>query len=565
MTLVAVTLALVALNAWWYTSQRRGFALFNDEAGYTTFAIDQARALQQSGVHALVTAVEQQSVHGPLVPLVTVPFELVFGANIGNGFAVVLVFYALLVAATYALGRRLMSDWFAALAAIVVATAPEILTFTRMYYFAVPAAAAFTAAAWAFLRSDRLDRTGWAVAGGALLGIGLLTRTLVLALAPGLLLAALVHAIGAGDDVTRRLRNLCGAAAAMVAVAATWYARNLGDAVAYLRGTRFRPPGSDADPYHAVAVLRELRLAVDTTYLPVAAVLGIVVLAAAAVTLRRRRPPPTANSRRDWWRVLASPGAFLGLALVEAVVVFLVSDTTEGKWLVVLPLVVVLALATMARLPRLWQVAASAVLVVLCVFNVLMMSAVPGLGTPRGIDVASMGPLTVTDGRQFLQQHFPSTVAGAPGHLPATLRRVNATAREVTDRIRRATAGVGQRPVVFAAQPQSAFLNVNDILLADRLLEDHASVLGGAVDLAPAASVAAYCARLDNPKFGLPNVVLTHRPTTLHDQRAARVPSPPESRLAALGFRVLQVVNGPDGPTSVWFRSQAAAPRRCPG
>ena len=193
---IVVVVAMVGLNLWWYWAYRRGFPRQIDESGYTAFALAQSQALHRSGLSGLLHTVEtQQTVFGPLVPFLTVPLELVAGQRIGNGYVVILAFYALLVFATYDLARRLVSPGLAALAAVIVATAPEVLTFARAYYFAVPAAALLAAAVACFLRSDGLTRRGWALAGGFILGLALLSRTQMLAAVPCVFAAAFVLAV----------------------------------------------------------------------------------------------------------------------------------------------------------------------------------------------------------------------------------------------------------------------------------------------------------------------------------------------------------------------------------
>lgn len=225
-SVLAGALLLAAFNAWWYTSHRRGLPLFIDESGYTAYALDHLRALEHDGLRGLVKSVENRSVQAPLVPLLTVPALRVLGEGIGAGFAVVAAFYALLIVGSYAVARRLLDPWPSALVALVVATTPYVVTFSRMYYFAVPAAAFFMVAIWCFLRSDALARPAWAVGGGAALGLAVLTRTMVLSLVVGILGAILVQAVARGDGLRRRLLTLGAATAVTVAVAATWYAKN---------------------------------------------------------------------------------------------------------------------------------------------------------------------------------------------------------------------------------------------------------------------------------------------------------------------------------------------------
>jgi 4-amino-4-deoxy-L-arabinose transferase-like glycosyltransferase len=571
---IVAVVAMLGLNLWWYGAYRRGFPLHIDESGYTAFALAQFQALQRSGLSGLLHSVEtQQTVFGPLVPFLTVPLEVVAGQRIGNGYLVILAFYVLLVLATYDLARRIVSPGLAALAAVVVATAPEVLTFARAYYFAVPAAALLAAAVACFLRSEGLTRTPWALAGGLMLGLALLSRTQMLAAVPCVLAAAFVPAVIITDrDRARRLANLAGAAVVATGVAATWYGRNFGDAVGYLRGTRFRTGTPTPDAYHLAPLLRFVGQIVDTTQLPVAVILlGVAALAVAQGWRRTVSGGATPRHERRAWlrRPDDADRCFLLLVVAALIVVFATSELISGAypigvWLLVLPILVPLAMVGLASLSGRLRRSLAALLAVLAVFNVVMVSGfAPGLAEVRTVGAGSLGPLVVTDGRQFVQQlwaHFP---AGPPGKLPDSFRRLPSLQHSLTAWLLRYAAGQGQQPVVFVAGGESRFLNINDLALADRLLERHGLLITGRVDVPAAASLGRYCPWLDDPRLGLPNFVTIHRDTKLASVRPGR-PSPAEARVEAFGFRIIRVVELPDGPTRIYWRSQGSVPKRCP-
>jgi 4-amino-4-deoxy-L-arabinose transferase-like glycosyltransferase len=572
---VAVVVAMVALNVWWYWTYRRGFPLHVDESGYTAFALAQAQAFHRSGLSGLLHSVEtQQTVFGPLIPFLTVPLEVVAGQGIGNGFLVILAFYALLVFVTYDLARRLVSARLAALAAVIVATAPEVLTYARAYYFALPAAALLAAAMACFLRSEGLTRRGWALAGGFMLGLSLLSRTQMLAAVPCVLAAAFVQAVFVtGRDRRRRITNLLGAALVAVGVAATWYGRNFGDAVAYLRGTRFRTSIPTPDKYHLTPLLRFVVQIVDTTQLPV----GIVLIGATAlaVTQAWRRHGLRGTSKRhargEWFRHPPNAdAAFLTMVSVALIVVFATSELLSGVypvgvWLLVVPILVPLAMVGLASLGGRLRRSLVALLAVLAVFNVVMVSGLaPGLAEVRTVGPDALGPLTVTDGRQFLQQLFAHFTAGqTPGELPSSYRRLPPLQRSLAAWMLSYAAARGEPAVVFVAGGESRFLNVNDFGLADRLLESGGLLYTGRVDLPPSASLQQYCPVLDDPRFGLPDFLAIHRVASGASKRPLPV-SPAETRAETFGFRPIRVVDLPDGPTLIYWRSREAVPTNCP-
>ncbi len=557
----AVTLA--ALDLWWYAAHQRGFPMYTDESGYTAFALTDAQGIKHGGPSGLVHAVETQSVHGPLVPLLTAPVDLLTGPRIAPGYVVIAAFSVILALSTYALARRLTTGWTAALAALVVATAPGTMTFARAYYFAVPAAALLTASIWCFLQSDGLEHALWAIGGGVLLGLALLSRTQVLALVPGVLGAGLIQVLATRSDLRRRLTNLTGATVATGAVAATWYARNAGDAIGWLLGTRFRAPGSGHRPYQLAPVLRDIRAALDVTQVPVALTLIAIVVLAGLTSIMRRR---TRTDRRpaDRPRSVGGDGLFLAAFLLELVTVFAIADYALGEWLIALPILVTLALATLPALQRATRIAMSALLVVLAVGNVVMVSGIaPALAQVRTVDSGVLGPVPITDGRQFVQQVWAPFDTGPPGRLRPSLRAVPPLQRELTTWLTRYASHRGEVPVVFAVGPESRFLSINDFLLSDRLRSNEPPLLVGHFEYGGTIPpLRAFCTWLDEPQHGLPNFVTVHVLTGSAPGR--RLSSNAERRVAAVGFRPVRTVSMPDGPIILSWRSQADVPRSCP-
>jgi hypothetical protein len=207
------------------------------------------------------------------------------------------------------------------------------------------------------------------------------------------------------------------------------------------------------------------------------------------------------------------------LVSVALIGVFAMSEFVSGVypigvWLLEVPLLVPLAMVGLATLGARLQQSLGAVLAVLIVLNVVMVSGLaPSLAQVRTVGPDALGPLTVTDGRQFLQQLWSHFRAG-----PAAL--------------------------------------------ADRLMESRGLLITGRVDLPASASLRRYCPWLDDPRRGLPDFLTIHRDTN-HPSRTVRR-SPAEQRVEAFGFRPIRVVQLPDGPTLIYWRSQGAVPKRCP-
>ena len=168
----------VAVDAWWLFTFRNGYPLNVDELGYLIIAFGDTRALQNGGFTALLRYAFEanQSQVAPLVPLATVPIHLLFGTDIFPSFFVEAPFLVLLGLATFGLVSKLSSPFLGLLAAIVVTCIPDITDYARSYFFAVPSAALFVAAACALVRCDGFTLPGWSLAWGLLLGLTALSR-----------------------------------------------------------------------------------------------------------------------------------------------------------------------------------------------------------------------------------------------------------------------------------------------------------------------------------------------------------------------------------------------------
>ena len=179
-----------------------------------------------------------------------------------------------------------------------------------------------------------------------MLGLALLARTHVLAVVPIVYGAAGLQVVGRGTDTRRRLLHLAGAAIVTTGVAATWYARNAGDAVGYLLGTRYRAVTSSPDALRFAPLLRFLA---PRRHHPAASPVTIVLLGVVALGVRaggaearRRRGPRNALG---WRGARFADGFFLTVVVGGLVIVFAAGEFASGlfpvgEWLIVLPVVV---------------------------------------------------------------------------------------------------------------------------------------------------------------------------------------------------------------------------------
>jgi 4-amino-4-deoxy-L-arabinose transferase-like glycosyltransferase len=404
----AAIVALVALDVWWLHRFRFGFITEWDESGYISIALQNSHALSSGGLFSLISTVIDQGVQAPLVPLGAVPFNVVFGDGVDASLLVEPAFFALLVVATYGVARRLVEPWWAVLAALSVAAAPMVTDYTRIFHFSVPAAAMFTSALWALLRSEGLSRRGWAVGCGLLLGLMVLARSMTIAFLPGFALAAVLPLALSPVDRRRRTLNFALLCVSGGALAALWYAPNLFSVGDYLLhfgyGAESSAYGAAHSPISIGYWTREAGGLVDEIYLPLATVLAAGLLAAAiSFALRGDRPRLSREALRTW--LAGSTG--LTLVVVIEGYVALTSSRNQGTafalpWLPALVVLVVAGVASIRQRPL--RLVLATCLAAVALFDVTMKSGlVPEVASPATADLPVLGQTTIADGRGIVE------------------------------------------------------------------------------------------------------------------------------------------------------------------
>src|SRR5215211_2319365 len=297
---------LGATHLWWLLRFRRGFPVDIDEAGYLWFAFTLHDRLRGDGPLGLVREFQNEGWVAPLLPALTAVLEV--PAEAGDAvaaMAVQLVFFAVLVLASYGIGERLLDRRAGLVTALVVATMPGVTDFVRTYHLVIPSTAMYALATYALLASNRLRHMRWSIVFGVAVGLMLLSRSMMLAFLPALPRAAAWTVLVDGRDGTQ-VRNFKLAALAGFATTLAWYATSGPKIVHYLVNFGYGGPsantGSSFSPLSPGLWTHELRRAVNTfLYLPLAAVLILALAVAAAAALARRRDWP---SRVELGRVL---------------------------------------------------------------------------------------------------------------------------------------------------------------------------------------------------------------------------------------------------------------------
>lgn len=411
---------LFALHVVWLARFSFGYVTEWDESGYISIALSNSHALSADGPFSLVSTVLEQGVQAPFVPLSAVPFNVLFGSGVDASLLAEPVFFAVLVLATYAIARRLTTPWWALLAALVVATAPVVSDYARIFHFSIPAAGFLVSALWALMKSEGLTRRRWAIACGLLLGLMVLSRSMTIGYLPGFAAAAALPIL-LGGEWRARLVNFALLCASGAALAALWYLPNAESVGSYLLnfgyGAESEAYGAEHSPLSIAYWTREAGAVFDELYFPLGAALALCVIAAlVAALVRRERGQPSLERAKAWLLTDAA----LAAAIVLEGYVALTSSKNQGTAFALpwLPVLVVLVCAATARIQwRSVRIAAVAGLAAVSLLNLTMKSGfVPGVGDQRSADVPLLGETAVTDGRGIVEIEVAD--AGYPAGSP---------------------------------------------------------------------------------------------------------------------------------------------------
>ena len=350
----AFAVAVATLHALWIWAHRRIGAFDADEAGYLANAAELATAAR-SGPGAVVSQVSGMGT-APLVPLLSAPLQL---TSPSDPRLALLVQPLLLVAAAGAIAglcRRLVGPWPTVVAAAAFVVFPTTIYATQTYQYGL----AVTAAAGGALLSVMASRRGhgrWIWAFGPLVAVMVTSRTMAIALAPAVVLAA---ATVIGRD-RRGLGRLAVSTAVGVVLSLPWYIAARGPVFDYLLQYGY---GARADAYGSASPLgRPLDLLSDVV-LSGGVLLPLLGMTAAAVVLGRSvRSVGVAGT----FRRLCDAREWAGLIVFAAVAAAaLLSSSNLGTWFT-LPLwcaLLPLGAAALTRAGSRWAHLAAGVVVV---------------------------------------------------------------------------------------------------------------------------------------------------------------------------------------------------------
>lgn len=565
LAIVAIgALAIALLNVWWVIAYRDGYPLTIDEAGYIAFGLADHFGFQAGGLGGWWDAVNAQAPYAPLVPAAT---SVLLEVHTGTlpAFGTLIAFLVLLIFATYGIGERLAGSGLGALAALVVGLAPGAFLFTREYVFALPVAALLSCAVYALLRSDGLRSWRWSLAGGVLIGLMLLARTMTVAFVPAILLAGAVAIVTRAvlvpdrpDDLGKRILNLILMALTGLAVAATWYLPNFDSVFDYLTDYGYGGSASYYGPGHSWLSWgrwRDVanRMVDNDLLIPLALLIlaALVVLAVAAVRSVRAAP----DRRREIVRLL-STDAFSVALVIGSCFVALTSSRNGGEGFTVpisllIPPFAVLALRHVGRRAAIAAIAATLAITAL---NLVANSNVSdSLARKRTVDVPAFGELAWINGT-------PLAVSAVRGQVPGPAARFGSQ-DEAWVRANEELAAFAHEQLLAGAAPPVTFasrnraLNTSTLLLAGWLQFREPFYL--AQMTASPDSVASYERQLS--ELANPGILVTMSDET-GDFDPVITQSFAETAARELGYRVIRRIPLPNGEEMrIWSPRQAPA------
>jgi hypothetical protein len=486
--------------------------------------------------------------------------HLLFGTEVLPSFVVLQAFLALLLGATFAVARRLTrSAWWGLLAALVVMGAPGVLQFSRQYHFALPSAALYAAAVYAQLRANGFRHRGWGLTCGILLGLLVLTRTVMLAFLPGFVVAAVITVV-AGDHRLERFRWLALSLAIGAVTAGLWYWKNLPLVLEYLLSFGY---GQNSEFYGSANIAgvfgfwtaRLANLIQQALYLPLATILLAALLAGGVGLINRRLWRLV-----QWTRLVGCDAVVLLITLVEGYVILTSTrNSGSGFVLVLVSTVVVLSLLAIVHTPfRLWRALVAVSLVAVSLFNVAVeLSLSPPMTVPRPVAVLGLGLLPISDTPVDVQEVVSRAGAGSsydPSTPPTTavqpedwMRLERETAAYLVD----FAAARGQIPIVWFASRDNLF-NTNSVALVAELELHQQIPMGQLSAVVDGDRSEAYrgALALARPQ---PNFLITGEPGD-QEFRPSVAQALAEDAARSLGYQLVNRLYLPDGREArIWW------------
>jgi 4-amino-4-deoxy-L-arabinose transferase-like glycosyltransferase len=542
---VAAVCAIVAVHAAfdvvWLLQYRHPFTGTIDETQFLTASWSDAQALRHAQPHTLWTAFHSFTWFAPLLPLLSAPLLAVHVSPV-VAILVQIPLLALTVAAAAAIGDRLGGARVAIVTSIAVAALPALIEGARSYNFTVISTAFFTASVASLLLSDGLRSRRWSAALGVCVGLCALSRLVMLALLPAVVVAAVI-VVAMSRERRARVVNLGVAAGCGLVVAGPWYAENLGNALHYLRTYGYGAVAGDFGTSYSASSLQYWTAKASLTaraylFLPLTVIVLVALACGVALLVRAARRRSVATHRDAL--ILG------GIVLAGYLVLSTSANEGTGFEVALLPCVLALSMLALVRVGGRWFRRGVTLAVAAIAAANLAVSA--GSAASLYVLAPGLGATAVVDGRADVD--FYAAVSDPRWTASASVRAAwAAVPMDLASRLSALALSHGRQPVALLAT-RDRLANYAAVRADCEFDEGRPAPWVGGLDSAgPAPDVAGYASLLTG--FNL----LVTSPTDPSDFPPILVQSDIEAAARSDGFQPAFDITLPNGRVDhVWWR-----------
>ncbi len=172
--LVVSFLYLAVGNLVWIARDDR--PLYWDSAAHATSALEIADAFRNTGLRAIAQVPFLTGAYPPAYHSIVAIFFLIFGKTVDAAQWANLPAMAILLAATYGIGRTMLKPFAAAAAAVTTGFYPILLWLSRETIIDYWLTALVALAIWVLLKTGEFSRRSWSLLFGITCGTGMLTK-----------------------------------------------------------------------------------------------------------------------------------------------------------------------------------------------------------------------------------------------------------------------------------------------------------------------------------------------------------------------------------------------------
>lgn len=244
--LVLLILFHIVANLIWLGQDGR--TLYGDTGNHALVSLEIFDILRQPALDAPARIIDASTFWPPFPYLVSQPLYALWGVDTDVTVFTTTLFFALLIAFTYLLGRRLYGVAAGLLAAFILSFYPILFMLSRTYYQDVALAAMTTITFYLLLRSEAFSQRRFALLFGLSLGLTALTKQSFVTLVAVPIAVGVAMALAStgragwrellawrpkhrlaphGAQLAKRLLNLLLAAGVAALIAAPWYLQNV--------------------------------------------------------------------------------------------------------------------------------------------------------------------------------------------------------------------------------------------------------------------------------------------------------------------------------------------------